>query len=401
MIHKFSFKNFYSFKNESGVDFSVKKKAPKTHSYFKGSFGTRLIKCMTVFGSNASGKTSLLKVLPFLKWFIMDSFSQKPEEELPIKPFLFNSSIQNPTELSVEFEMQNKIFKYFLILDTKRVLFEKLKVRENKRFKRLFEREWSKKNKKYLLNIKNYNLPQGFEKLIRANASIISTATQINHELSVAITKTWGKLKTNVIEIGKFKSDASDAFYDTAKFFLNNPEFKKTADDLLIKFDLGLSGVKIIELKGNKMDSQKKPVYVPLGLHKIYNKEEYFPLSFNYESSGTKSLFLLLPTILMVLKEGGIAVLDEFDVDLHPHMISVLMDLFTSKDQNPKNAQLFFSTQHFQALEMLDKYQIFLVEKDEWGSSEVWRLDEIKGVRSNDNYYSKYNSGAYGAIPNV
>ena len=46
-----------------------------------------------------------------------------------------------------------------------------------------------------------------------------------------------------------------------------------------------------------------------------------------------------------------------------------------------------------------DKYQIILTEKNEKGVSESWRLDEMIGVRADDNYYSKYIAGAYGAVP--
>ena len=45
----------------------------------------------------------------------------------------------------------------------------------------------------------------------------------------------------------------------------------------------------------------------------------------------------------------------------------------------------------------MDKYQITLVEKDEHGVSDTWRLDDVNGVRHDDNYYTKYIAGAYNA----
>jgi hypothetical protein len=42
-----------------------------------------------------------------------------------------------------------------------------------------------------------------------------------------------------------------------------------------------------------------------------------------------------------------------------------------------------------------------LVEKDKNCQSEAWRLDEVKGVRSDDNLYAKYMAGAYGAVPEL
>jgi hypothetical protein len=39
------------------------------------------------------------------------------------------------------------------------------------------------------------------------------------------------------------------------------------------------------------------------------------------------------------------------------------------------------------------------VEKDEHCASDLWRLDEMTGVRADDNLYAKYMAGAYGAVP--
>jgi predicted ATPase len=100
-----------------------------------------------------------------------------------------------------------------------------------------------------------------------------------------------------------------------------------------------------------------------------------------------------------VLKTGGIAFIDEFELGLHSHMIPVLIDLFYAKKHNEKGAQLIFTCHADYVLTQLEKYQIQLVEKDENGVSTTYRLDEVKGVRNVDNLYAKYHSGAYGGIP--
>jgi len=82
-------------------------------------------------------------------------------------------------------------------------------------------------------------------------------------------------------------------------------------------------------------------------------------------------------------------------------MIPPLVNLFISQKTNPHHAQLLFSCHSIELMKSLDKYQILLVEKDEYGYSRVIRMDEIKGVRSDENIYAKYDSGAYGAIPNI
>ena len=70
----------------------------------------------------------------------------------------------------------------------------------------------------------------------------------------------------------------------------------------------------------------------------------------------------MLKTILQVLTQGGVAILDEFDVSLHPDMFC-LFELFIQPEINPHNAQLLFSTHSHVVLSKLDKYQIILIEK--------------------------------------
>lgn len=141
-------------------------------------------------------------------------------------------------------------------------------------------------------------------------------------------------------------------------------------------------------------------MFFPYGQHTVAGKP--YPLPMFLESSGTQRLFILLRWLLPVLSSGSTAIMDEFECDLHPHMIVPILDLFKNPETNPNNAQLFFSCHNIDVLNQLDKTQVVLVEKD--GStceSKVWRLDEMKGVRRDDNLYAKYMAGAYGAVPNI
>jgi len=398
MIHKFSLENFYSFKDKNEVSFVVNENAPKTDSYVKSSFDVRVNKTIAILGANASGKTNLLRVLPFLSWFIRDSFSLKPDEEIPVEVFFFN---KNPLALSIQFEIEKTMYEYNLELVENKVVLEELNSKEKGKtqYSRLFKREWMKESKRYKLEVKNYKLSKDSKEVIikRYNASVISIMNQFGHQLSAGIVEYWNNSRSNVTKSGRTDSRLGNA----ARFFYDNPKFKKRADELLFQFDLGLSGVKIEKIEIKDEDNKKKVVYFPVGLHKVKNVKKRISLPFFDESRGTQNLFSLLEPILKVLDSGGILVLDEFDADLHPQMIPKLVSLFSSKIYNPKNAQLLFNTHSPQILNELDKYQIYFTEKGENGASETWRLDEIEGVRSDDNYYAKYISGAYGGVPNI
>ncbi|MCX6794807.1 MAG: AAA family ATPase [Candidatus Falkowbacteria bacterium] len=405
MIHSFSCKNFYSFSDLTTVDFSVNDKAPINNGYFTAPSGNRLSKIETVIGPNASGKTNLLKVLPFLKWLISDSFIANPSSSLPVKPFLFGELKNKPTELSVDFEINGNVYSYSFILNEKKILLEELKVKNktNQKVtsKKLFSRKWDQETEKYILDDKNFNLPKDFDNLLRANASVISVAVRLNHKGSQDILNFWQKVETNVVEAGwvgdHLLPNSGQQLIEALDFYSDdkNEILKKEAEKLLSRFDLGLESFDI--KKEKKENSLSLNVKVS---HSFDGHIERLPMQ--YESSGTKQLFVLLKTILLVLNKGGVAILDEFDVNLHPEMVMSLFELFIQPETNPNNAQILFSTHSHRILSRLDKYQIILTEKNKKGASESWRLDEMgSSVRADDNYYTKYIAGAYGAVPKL
>ena len=402
MIHSISCKNFYSFGEETFLDFEVNGNAPENNGYFVAKSGVRLSKVETVIGGNASGKTNLLKVLPFLKWLIIDSFNMKPENPIVVQPFAFGDEKNQPTELSVVFEVDGKIYTYAFVITKEKILNEELKLtsfaKEKKSTKKIFSRSWNEKDSRYDFEGDSFDLPKGFENLLRSNASVIGTAARLNHAESQVIATYWGQIETNVIEAGwigdHLLPNSIAQLGEAFDFFSENSALKQEAEKLLCRFDLGLSGFEITKKK------QDNSFSLNVRAAHMFNGEKQY-LAVQYESSGTKQLFVLLKTILLALQNGSVAVVDEFDVNLHPEMVMALFDLFIQPETNPNNAQLLLSTHSHMLLSKLDKYQIVLVEKEDNGTSEAWRLDEVSDVRSDENYYSKYIAGAYGAVPKI
>lgn len=406
MIHSFSCKNFYSFGELATINFEVNGNAPQNNGYFKTASGARLSKVETVIGPNASGKTNLLKVPAFLKWLIVDSYTEKPDSPIVVKPFAFGELKDKPSELSVTFEIDGKIYTYSFELTQKRILKETLErtalVKEKKGTQKLFSRSWDEQKNVYAFEGENFNLlPDSFETLLRANASVIGTAARLNHDESQKISSYWQKLETNVFEAGwagdYLLPNTIQQFWDAIGFFSDNPILKEQAEKLLARFDLGFESFEIKKSKDE--NDENKIILRTRTFHSI--KGERYPFNITYESSGTKQLIIILKSILAALDNGSITIIDEFDVNLHPEMVIALFDLFIHPETNSRNAQLLLSTHSIQLLSKLDKYQIILAEKNEQGASESWRLDEVEGVRSDDNYYTKYIAGAYGALPKI
>ena len=177
------------------------------------------------------------------------------------------------------------------------------------------------------------------------------------------------------------------------------PELLQKLSRLLANWDLGLSEVRIKQEQVTDKAGNKQTLYIPMGLHQV--DDQSYELMLWQESSGTRSAFVLLSKLLPILQAGGLVVIDELESDLHPHMLAAILDLFFVPEINQHNAQLIFSTHSHEVLNMLCKEQIVLVEKDAELSTEAYRLDEVEGIRADDNIYAKYMAGAYGAIPEI
>lgn len=401
MIYGFGGRNFFSFRDEFAVDFRVKVQASDRDIFHSDSAGQRVNAVMGVFGANASGKTQLLKALGFLQWFMQDSaHSEKPDAQIMPLHFKLAGEPASATELFLEFEMDGSHYRYEVELTPERVLREGLYRRKTK-FSYLFERTWNGAEKAYRLKAQDF-AGEGLQAAQRRNASLLSTALLLEHPFARKVDRFLNSCYGNLCHVGRTERNDPliENLFETAEFFLEHRELLEWVNSRLAHFDLGLDAIDIEKRKLLLAEGKEVEQAVPFGVHRHGGKE--FRLSLMAEESrGTQALFVLLRYILPVLKSGGLAYIDEFELGLHSHMIPRLIDLFYSQKHNDKNAQLLFSTHADYVIQRLEKYQMVLVEKDDDGVSAAYRLDEVEGVRNVDNHYAKYHAGAYGGIPRI
>jgi len=392
MLHAFRFKNFYSFREETEVSLVVSEHVRDSGLIVVRDGLPRLSKALAVMGANGSGKTNALKVLAFVHWFMGHSFRSEPDKPIPYEPHFFAADESSDFELL--FDSGGTIYRYELALTRQRVLREALFHKTSRAFSNLFLREWT--GGEYTYRQKGFGLGVREAAKIRENASVISTAAQYD----VASAKRIARLPidTNVDVWGRVHADVSDVF-DAADYFASSVVMRDRMERLLRRWDLGLAGVQIKKEKVKLADGKEEDLATAYGIHTAGTERR--ELNLLQESSGTQRAFVLLRRLLPVLDQGGLAVIDEMESDLHPHMLAEIVELFLNPSSNPKNAQIIFTTHAAEVLHQLHKSQVALVEKDEHCASELWRLDDMKGVRVDDNLYAKYMAGAYGAVPNL
>lgn len=375
MIHSFSFSNFTSFQDETTIDFTISKKDPTndgTSSLL--SSGIQVSKFMTLIWPNASGKSNLLKVLAFLRFFLIDAYQLPIDASLSqfLQPFRLMDELDQIITLSCIFETNDIIYEISLTLNDGFVTSEtlRMKTRTESRYtwKTIYDRKKSSKE-------------------FRKNASLLFTLERDNDKLSHEILNYWRKISSNIPLV--YQPFKMNGIATSMHYYIQNPHELERINELIKKFDFGIK----IKIK-KSIDSDN---YTFQAIHEINGKE----YDSGNLSDGTINMISIMPMIFSTLDTGWMLIFDELDANLHPEVVEAILDLFASKKYNEHNAQIFFSTHDPRVMNRLFKYQIQLVEKNTMGVSHSWRLDEMKGVRVEDNYYTKYMAWAYQAKPNI
>ena len=397
MLHSLTFSNFYSFLEEVEISFAMDGRAAENEkSCVSKAAGGRTSKILAVIGANGAGKTNVIKPFAFISWFICKSVNLRPDAGTYTRQHFLK--VDEPSSLQIIFEINDRLFKYNLKTDSKQVHEEALHEKTSRQWSCIFSRELNIKEKEYSFNLKGFGFDKRTAGKVKKNSSLISFAAQQDNKFALMLTDYFSKFHTNINASGRAISNDYHAIIDGTEFYEQHEDYRELMVSRLKKWDLGLSDIKLTKLKHIDEKGEEFEMTMPFGVHTI--GDESFEMPLLTESSGTQSAYVLLSRLLPVLKEGGVMVYDELESDLHPHMLDSILDLFFNPKTNPHNAQIIFTTHSIEILNELQKCQILLVEKND-GVSEAWRLCDMSGVRSDDNFYAKYMSGTYGAVPNI
>ncbi len=396
MLIRYSFSNFQSFREPVEVSLALNGKVPQSGWESLSPSGHRLSTVMGVIGPNGAGKTALLKPVVFGAWFIAHSFQSKPDALIPLVAHF--SEPNEPSEFEFEVDdYDGRLWRYVLRATRERVLHEAL-YQMKERYKYVFVRDWDKASNSYRIKQQNFDFDPTEARKVRPNASLISTAAQYGVELAKYLADL--AVQSNIVVSGRLPYRPEIELANAAQHFAANKEQQKEMVRLLKSWDLGLSDVQLREIRVQGLGEESKKIWFPFGVHASREGKSH-TLNFPDESSGTQSAFVLLSRLLQTLTIGGLAVIDEFESDLHPHMLEPILDLFANPKTNPNKAQLLFTCHATEVLSLLHKSQIMLVEKNDPCESSAWRMDAVKGIRNDDDFYSKYMAGAYGAVPQL
>ncbi|MCU0450163.1 MAG: ATP-binding protein [Bernardetiaceae bacterium] len=379
----------------------------------------RVLKSKAIYGANASGKSNLVNAInAFVK---ITQLSVTNSGVLPrlIQPFLLAEGMeQMPTFMQMIFTLKDetnieRVYRYGFEVKDGVVVTEWLFGAPHGVEKPFFTRE----GMEVRVNANSFKEAKKFEDWARTNQGNIMRPDSL---FLTAVAALGGQFAHQVMTcfdgISIYTGLVEFDFERVVAKHLENPELKtrilaflKSADtdieDILFQVTNKVEGnseKNDLALKAEKAQTSKtiltaRARYNADG-HKVGQIAERMSL---WESDGTKKMLALSPTLIKVLDQGLVLIMDEFDIHLHPNLVRAILNLFNSPVTNPKHAQLIF-TVHDTSLQkpyLLRRDQICLIEKNKFGASLVKTLVEFKGVRNDAAYDKAYEQGEYGAVP--
>ncbi|RUW58606.1 abortive infection protein [Mesorhizobium sp. M7A.F.Ca.US.008.03.1.1] len=406
MLYRLEIENFYSVRDLQVLDLRIPKNVPDYPERFAPIFpgaDERAPKVVALFGANGSGKSTVLKALAFIPWFLRESFQNK--SSLPCERFNDEESADKPIRLAIEAgglmqlsfatrdavthdEGSFGIYRYELELlpkngEIRTVAREVLLQKRNGRGKwlKVFEREGDKP----IQGSKIFPL-SGFSQVIdkvRADASVVATLALFEHEPSKVLLQAAEAVFKNIL---LDRADPSDG--DLFQFLAQRPSAVDALNRDLQRIDVGVEHMQLVQ--------------TPTGPTALFKHEGlHVDMPWQLESHGTRSFIKVFPFLSLALQEGGIAIVDELDLSIHPLILPEIIRWFYDPERNPYRAQLWTSCHSVSLLDDLTKEEIIFCEKDRQGRSRIYSLMDVQAVRRSDNLYKKYLGGTYGAVPQI
>lgn len=372
----------------------------------------RLLRSAVLYGPNASGKSTLIQALKFVRLQVLNSQKESQAgDAIGVVPFrLTPESRAGDSEFEIIFVEQGVRYEYGFRCNSERFTEEWLIAyplgRAQKWFHRVFDPEAGKDVYKWSPAFRGVQTRKSAAAQTRSNALFFSTAIQLNNEqLKPAFE--WFKSRLRVF-------DSNKGFSPRFTMELcQNDDLRRRVVDFMNSADLSIADIKIneqlfsedalpAELSAAFRSELAKgmagrKILEPRFFHRDIHTQEAIEFSDDAESAGTLALFAFAGPWLDVISHERVLVVDELDTSLHPLLVHHLVKRLHHEGTK---AQLIFTTHDTTLLsqKLLRRDQVWFVEKDKNSATRLYPLTDFS-PRDNEAVERGYLNGRYGGIP--
>ena len=387
MLAQFSMRNVLSFKDETILDLTSIP-AYKQHKYNLIS-GTQdnFVRFAAIYGANASGKSNLYYGMVMFRDIVVSSMNTAGEIEdnaltRNYHPFAFEDT-KKPSEYQIVICDSENEYRYGFEFTDKKVVSEWL-----------YKKDYNSNRQSIII--------ERSEEGITIGASIRRECDKYKEQimpetLSLSFFSRLA-LKTDIFT--HIYAEISKMVVIDTSFYENRRVMERLLPDVidsrkadLIKYLTAIdTGIKDISYE----TIDRRIVFFTHHKGKDHNIHR---LNLYRESQGTLKSIIIFIIASSVIQNGGVMIVDELNIKLHPLLLKFVIDLF----KNDKScAQLIYTTHDTTLLDkkFFRRDQVWFVEKDEFGYSALKALSDFK-IRSDASFEKDYLSGVYGGIPTL
>lgn len=419
MIINFHVQNFGSIRDKQTLSFEADKSTHLEDYYIiRTSNNLRLLKMAMIYGSNASGKSTVINSLSFLRHLATEPLEKKTDE-LKFNPFLFDQKTpKQNSNLSIEFIQKNIRYLYSVEFNKQAIINEALYCyKPNKALVYKRTTDLTAELTKISFGIK-FKPDKTSKKTLEANTLWNNTViggflkTNINHTVLKEVAYWFNsylhrliKSNTNLQHYISKRLDNSQIKKENIISILQKADFNIT--DLLLETnkEVMIGSNKILKAAGlpNNLivEILKNPAKKVIFEHKVDNNAYYLPIEF--ESEGTKRYFEIAGLLCMLIQESRGLLIDELDSSLHPDLyLHFLLSFLT----NSHNSQLIATTHNREILNNKDVFRndaIWFTDKSTTCATELYSLVDFDSsvIRDTTNILNAYKSGKLRGVPNL
>jgi len=403
MILEIRLSNFFSIKDEIILDLrSTKSKSKKVRDLGCNTFTwkeEKLLKAVALYGANASGKSNIIKAIRFCCSMIFQSHTHNENAVFNFMPFKFEGYPEKPSSFLIRFVSKGIEYEYGFTLTRSRILTEKLYFYPNERRAKVFTRDENTKGEKK----DKYSFSTIIKKPldVAENTSdktlYISRASQMDRELAKEIFNYFNE--QFILDYTGFNTlNIESLIKKNWKFIIKALQIADS-DIVNIKIEKKEVSVKsfsfTLPTATTSIKDEQKEVFHITTYHKTSPG-----IAFDFgseESDGTKNLFVILLSVLDIIKNNKVLLIDKIESSLHTSIVEFIIKLFYASD----SAQLIFATHNTKLLDLnkIRKDQIYFVNKKPDASTDLYSLFDYKDFRDTMDVEKAYLQGRFEAVP--
>lgn len=423
MLVNFRVSNYRSIKKEVELSFETAglKTLPQNVIDAKLSTGKsfNLLKTVSIYGPNASGKSNIVKALSLMQGMVSGSQYLNKGDQLPYDPFRLDYRYEKePTSFEISIIIDKIMYEYGFKYNKEYIKNEYLYYYPNGRKSIIFERD-NDSDCSDVLGCYKFTIDKNRQEFISSmtskNKLYLSSATNLEYEKTSSVFN-WIKDKLVI-----HTTETNDTWKKFTTSQLNDITSKKKILNFLKGADFKINNIESNDVKINIDDSSLesiKTLFSDEMISSITGIKEMTEIStfksgldmegnnvqvsfdISNESDGTIKFYELAGPFTNMISRGCCIVYDELDIKLHPNLIIFLINLF---NKNITNAQMVFTTHNVIALDQkyLRRDQIYLVDMLRDGSSDLYSIVDFKEEKLSSNLAKRYITGRYNAVPYV